>query len=221
VVGIVVVLALLVVGTAGSTAEARRRAKRLHRRGDGVGVLASGWVNADLAVLGRTGGILFVSGVALAVGVGAAVAVASSPGRTALGVTFFGTGIGATTVVVALAAIFAFASLVISALDHVLGAQRALATLAVHGGDDNVVVAAIAAQFAVVAVPALTVGTAVGGLIVANPYWYGVIVPQVVIVAVALCALTWWAAPALCRMAARTVAPAVRRAMRAEHLRAA
>lgn len=220
-VGTLVVLTLLVVGTAGFAADARRRGLRLHRRGDAVAVLASGRVNADSAVLGRTGGTLLVSGVVLAIGVGLGVELASGRDANTVDVQFFGTGIGATAVVVALAAIFAFASLVMSALDHVLAAQRAFATLAVHGGDDKVVVAAIAAQFAVVAVPALTVGTAVGGLMVTAAYWSRGVGAEEAIVAVALCALTRWAAPALCRMAARTVAPAVRRAMRAEHLRAA
>ena len=222
-VGGLVAAALLAVGGAGFAADARRRGRRLHRRGDGVAVLASARVNADSAVLGRTGGTLFVSGVVLAIGIGLAVALATGPGPDRVDTRFFGTGIGALAVVVALAAVLALASLVMSALDHVLSARRALATLAVYGGDEKLVVAAISAQFAVVAIPALTSGTAVGGLLATAAFrsWGGGVVAAVSVGAIILCALTRWAAPALCQVTARTVSPAVRTAMRAEHLRAA
>ncbi|HEY8718676.1 hypothetical protein [Pengzhenrongella sp.] len=221
-VGGLLALALLTLGSLGFAANARRRARRLQRRGDAVAVLAAARVNADSAVLGRTGGTLFVAGVTLSVAGGLGTALVFFPAAASGAHRFYGTGIGATAVVVVLAGILAFASLVMSALDHVLTARRALATLAVLGGGEQIVRAAIATQFAVVAVPALTLGTALGGLAIVPAFggWGTPVVIEVAVSAVVLCALARWTTPPMCRLAAGTVAPALREAMRAENLRA-
>jgi hypothetical protein len=218
-VGVVVVLGsvLLLCGLGGAPlvrAVARRTAG-----GDLVSTLAAHRLLADVRTPGRVASVLLAVG--LAFGVVLALSTSVLFEVSADDAAFYLGGLGLAGLGAALACAVATSSLVVAATEQVLDGRRGIAALVALAASPDVVQRVVRRQLVLTAVPAVTLGAAVGGLLPARTdvTAAGVVVTAVV-VAVAGAAVAGAVAFSGAAVAARAVRPAVLEASNPENLRA-
>jgi hypothetical protein len=156
---VLVVSGLLVTAFALSPVVARRRGRRLARRGSARDLLAGSRLAAEPRSAGRVAAVLAICGVALGMEAGM---VSDLWGQYDL--SFYLTGYAMAGVGVLVAVVIAVLTLLVGAADQLLDARRPLASLAALGVDEPTMLDVLRRQLSCTAVPAVVAGVAVGGV---------------------------------------------------------
>jgi hypothetical protein len=158
------ILGILLLAFAGGSRLVRRRGRRLQRRGAAEDLLAGARLAAEPRAPGRVAAVLTVCGFALGLEAVIVTGLLGQDGPRAEDLGFYLTGFGMAGVGVLLAAVIAVLTLLVGAADQLLDARRPLASLAALGVDRATLERVLRRQQSAVAVPAVLVGTALGGL---------------------------------------------------------
>jgi len=213
--GVLVVAAVLLVGTAWSP----RRARRLARSGRAEDVLAAAGLRALAPSAGRTAGALFAAGAAL----GVATGFLGTLGLPGYGdITYYLPGLLLTTAAAVLAMVAAVASLALAAADDLVTTARAQASLVALGSGPAFLERVQRRRLRAVTVGPVATGTLLFGvaygLFGAGPTVYAVLLVIPAAGAAIVAALGAWAA---CAGVVRLLRPRVASAAAPTRLRVA
>jgi hypothetical protein len=156
---VLIVTGLLGTAFALAPLAARRRGRRLARRGSARDLLAGSRLAAEPRSAGRVAAVLAVCGVALGLEAGL---VADLRGQSDL--SYYLTGYAMASVGVLVAVVIAVLTLLVGAADQLLDARRPLASLAALGVDEQTLLGVLRRQLGSTAVPAVVAGVVVGGV---------------------------------------------------------
>ncbi|PPK94284.1 hypothetical protein CLV92_108187 [Kineococcus xinjiangensis] len=192
----------------------------LHPRDPAAAVLAAAQRAGNPRAVAAAAGVLFLCGFSFGVEAAFLAFFGTEP-VDSHDVAFYVTGVALAAAVAAVAILVALAALALSLTDHLLGARRAVASTDALGADTTRLVAVQARALTATALPAMTAGIVLGGLL------YGTLtlgatvdalrwLPASILLVAALNAA---AVVLACRVLARALAGRVRAAAALENLR--